>query len=60
MGAPAHHPPQVNLRDEHLGSRKAWGAYVNLSSVVHRQMNAKAAAHIARVRAFLAQRQRNP
>ena len=42
-----------NLRDEHLASRKEWGAYINLTTVVHRQTAAQADEFIARIRARL-------
>lgn len=36
-------------------SRKAWVAYINLSTVVHRQLAEQADEHIAQVRAGLEQ-----
>jgi hypothetical protein len=44
-----------DLRDEHLASRKAWGAYNNLTTVVHRQTAAQADEFIAQLRTRLQQ-----
>jgi hypothetical protein len=48
---PAQHTPRFDLQDEHFGSRKAWGAYINLSTVVHRQTVAQVDEFLAQLRA---------
>ena len=50
--------PLVDLRDEHIGSRKDWGAYVNLSTMMHRRDIAQIDDFIAQLRARLEQAMR--
>lgn len=39
--------PRINLRDERLASRKEWGAYINLTTALHRNTAARADEIIA-------------
>jgi hypothetical protein len=55
IAALTHHPPHIDFRDERFGSRKQWGAYINLTTVLHRQTVAKVNEHIAQIRARLEQ-----
>ena len=48
----------MNLRDEHLASRKEWGAYINLTTVLHRNTVARATEVIAQARARLEEAER--
>lgn len=47
-----------DLRDEHLASRKEWGAYISLATVVHRRTAAQTEEFIAQVRTRLEQARR--
>jgi len=49
---------RVNLRDERLASRKEWGAYINLTTALHRNTVARADEVIAQVWARLEQARR--
>lgn len=48
----------INLQDEHLASRKAWSAYINLTTVVHRQRVVQTDQFIAHVWARIEQAKR--
>lgn len=54
----AHRTLDMKLRDVHLESRKDWCAYVNLSTMVHRQVAAQANEFIAQLWARLEQPKR--
>jgi hypothetical protein len=47
--------PRINLRDEHIASRKDWGAYVDLKTEVHRREVAQVTQSLAQLRARLEQ-----
>lgn len=45
----------MNLRDEHFASRKEWGAYINLSTALHRNTVARTDEFLAQMSARLQQ-----
>lgn len=55
MAGHAPRPRRVDLRDEHIAGRKDWGAYVGLTTALHRRTVAQANELIAQVRARLDQ-----
>jgi len=48
----------INLRDEHLASRKEWGAYINLTTALHRNMVARTDEFLAQMSARIEQARR--
>ena len=43
----------MSLRDEHIGSRKDWGAYIDLTTALHLRTVAQVDEYLAQVRARL-------
>jgi hypothetical protein len=44
-----HKPAPINLRDEHIASRREWGRYVELTTALHRRVGAQADEFLAQV-----------
>jgi len=49
----------LNLQDERFASRKEWGAYINLTTTLHRTTAAQADEFIAQIWARLEQARRH-